>query len=28
MHLIIAEKNIVAERIAAFLAGKEKVQVI
>ncbi|HJJ30585.1 MAG TPA: DNA topoisomerase I [Methanocorpusculum sp.] len=27
MHLIIAEKNIVAERIAAFLAGKEKVQV-
>lgn len=27
MHLIIAEKNIVAERIAAFLAGKEKVQI-
>jgi len=27
MHLIIAEKNIVAERIAAFLAGKTKVQV-
>ncbi len=27
MHLIIAEKNIVAERIAAFLAGKVKVQV-
>lgn len=26
MHLIIAEKNIVAERIAAFLAGKQKVQ--
>lgn len=25
MHLIIAEKNIVAERIAAFLAGKQKV---
>jgi DNA topoisomerase-1 len=25
MHLIIAEKNLVAERIAAFLAGKEKV---
>ena len=28
MHLIIAEKNIVAERIAAFLAGKEKVQAV
>ncbi len=27
MHLIIAEKNIVAERISAFLAGKEKVQI-
>lgn len=26
MHLIIAEKNIVAERVAAFLAGKQKVQ--
>lgn len=26
MHLIIAEKNLVAERIAAFLAGKQKVQ--
>ncbi|MDU9377031.1 DNA topoisomerase 1 [Methanocorpusculaceae archaeon Sp1] len=26
MHLIIAEKNIVAERIAAFLSGKQKVQ--
>lgn len=26
MHLIIAEKNIVAERIAAFLAGKDKVK--
>lgn len=25
MHLIIAEKNLVAERIAAFLAGKQKV---
>ncbi|MDO5844268.1 MAG: DNA topoisomerase I [Methanocorpusculum sp.] len=25
MHLIIAEKNIVAERIAAFMAGKNKV---
>ncbi|MDR0981596.1 MAG: DNA topoisomerase I [Methanocalculaceae archaeon] len=25
MHLVIAEKNIVAERIAAFLAGKQKV---
>ncbi|MDR0438860.1 MAG: DNA topoisomerase I [Methanocalculaceae archaeon] len=25
MHLIIAEKNIVAERIATFLAGKQKV---
>ena len=28
MHLIIAEKNIVAERIAAFLSGKEKVQAV
>ncbi len=27
MHLIIAEKNIVAERISAFLAGNEKVQI-
>lgn len=28
MHLIIAEKNLVAERIAAFLAGKQKVAML